>query len=102
MDIVNEFIRQNTDGYICPRMELNDGFTWSIQASEFHYCTPRRDGAHPYTTVEIGFPSEIEQEIMDYAEDDEIPTDTVYGHVPIAVVLRVIERRGGIKGVVED
>ena len=42
-----------------PEIVCKDGTTLSVQASEFHYCTPR-DNKGPYTHVEIGFPSTIE------------------------------------------
>ena len=33
-----------------------DGFTMSVQASEYHYSTPRRTDAESYTEVEVGYP----------------------------------------------
>jgi hypothetical protein len=32
-----------------------DGFSMSVQASKFHYCSPRMDHAEAYTSVEVGF-----------------------------------------------
>ena len=34
-----------------------DGFTMSVQASEFSYCSPRENSALKYNEVEVGFPS---------------------------------------------
>ena len=79
-----------------PRLLCNDGFSISVQASKFHYCSPRLDGAQDYEKVELGYPSNEDELINDYAEDDNY-TRTVYGYVPIEVVERLIEKHGGIK-----
>ena len=72
-----------------------DGLTVSIQASEVHYCTPR-DNTGPYTSVELGFPNQIPpKEILEYADDKDSPTDTVYGYVPVDLVKEWIESHGG-------
>lgn len=76
------------------RITCADGFNLSVQASATHYCTPR-DNEGPYTHVEIGFPSDVEPELMPYVEDAERPTDTVYAQVPIEVALAVINKHGG-------
>ena len=34
---------------------LRDGTIASVQASEFHYCSPRKDNAEKYSTVEAWF-----------------------------------------------
>ena len=79
-----------------PRLFCNDGFNMSVQAGEYPYCSPRRNGSEFYT-VEIGYPSEREELLMEYCEDTESPTETVYGYVPIEVVQTVIDKHGGIK-----
>ena len=71
------------------------GLELSVQASSTHYCTPR-NSAGPWTAVEIGFPSEQVEEFMEYAENPDAPTDTVYGYVPVEVVEAVINKHGGI------
>ena len=73
-----------------------DGFRMSVQADEFTYCSPRINGAETYTQVEIGFPSEYEELIIDWAEDREDPTETVYGYVPVSVVTNVLAKHGGM------
>lgn len=73
-----------------------DGFTMSVQASHFHYCEPRKDRG-PHTKFEVGFPSEVEPLLMDYAENPDDPTQTVYGWVPADIVDQVIAKHGGIK-----
>lgn len=73
-----------------------DGFTMSVQASEFNYCTPRVDGAKRYEEVEVGFPTAVEPLLLDYAEDPSCPTNTIYSYVPVGIVTTVIAKHGGI------
>jgi hypothetical protein len=88
-------------------MVLGDGSTVSVQASQGHYCEPRRDGATAYSAVEVGFPRGPEgelwdhefdcPELADYAEGD--PAEgTVYAWVPVEVLQRVLDDHGGIVG----
>lgn len=72
-----------------------DGFSISIQASEFHYCIPRTNFG-PYEAVELGFPTREEPLIAEYAEDKTNLTGTVYGYVPVEIVDQMIEDHGGI------
>ncbi len=81
------------------RTKCADGFTLSIQASETHYCSPRENEG-PWTAVEVGYPSERPEPWgvwVEYAEDPEIPTGTVYGWVPVALVRQLIDLHGGVK-----
>lgn len=71
-----------------------DGFSMSVQAGEFLYCSPR-DNIGPYCAVEVGFLSEIEDQLIPYIDDPEEPTNTIYGYVPIEIVERIIEKHGG-------
>ena len=75
-----------------------DGFNMSVQANSSAYCAPRIDGAKKYWEVEIGYPSEKESLIMEYAEDPSKPTDTVYGYVPVNTVYLIITKHGGMVG----
>ena len=70
----------------------------SVQASDFNYCSPRRNliDSLSYYEFEVGFPSERVEEFMIYAEEAECPTETVYGWVPWEVIQGVINRNGGI------
>ena len=101
---IKGFLRDTTEKYdgidmlkIRPHVICKDGFTMSVQASRHHYCDPRIDleGGN-YNEVEIGFPSEEESLIMEYAECPSEPTGSVYGYVPIEIVDAVIEKHGGI------
>jgi hypothetical protein len=83
---------------LAPRMLLADGVTLSAQVSHTHYCSPRVDNAPYYGEVEIGYPSVEIPDLMEFAEDAENPTSTVYGYVPVWVLDRIIENHGGIVG----
>jgi len=76
-------------------VECRDGFFMSVQAFAGAYCSPR-DNTGPYTEVEVGYPSQREELLMEYAEDPGAPTDTVYSWVPRATVLLIIAKHGGM------
>jgi len=67
----------------------------SVQAGSTQYCSPR-DNRGPYKAVEVGFPSQYEELLIQYAERDDDPTKTVYGWVPSSIVTLVIAKHGGI------
>ena len=85
-----------------------DGFTMSVQASAYHYCSPRIHDAEGYLEVEIGYPSKRERLLDSYCEGiylwidkdskDKVFTDSVYPYVPAEVVLEVIMKHGGMIG----
>ena len=75
-----------------------DGFTVSIQASYSHYCSPRTD-ADMYGSVELGFPNAPDSLIKEYADDYGEGIDytaTVYAYVPADIVIKLINKHGGI------
>ena len=85
-----------------PQIICSDGFKMSVQVGSSLYSTPKKV-AKRYSAVEIGFPSEPEELIKEWAEfapfdEDEKPdyTDTVYPYVPVAVVDKVLKKHGGI------
>ncbi len=78
------------------KVTCKDGFTMSVQASEGAYCTPRIDNASKYVAVEVGFPSDRENLLMEWAESPEKPTETVYGYVPVTQITLVVAKHGGI------
>ena len=105
-DYVNEFL-SNSKGWVYETppgignqlinrtlVVLKDGTSMSIQASKYHYCEPR-DNHGPYTQVEVGFPNRLIPEILEFAEDQDSPKDTVYGYVPVDVLNEVIKKAGG-------
>lgn len=71
-----------------------DGLELSVQASGGHYCSPR-SAVGPWSSVEIGYPSERVEEFMPYVEDEDRPTETVYACVPVETVVAVILAHGG-------
>tara|TARA_Y100001970_G_C14249923_1_gene871075 strand:- start:4309 stop:4608 length:300 start_codon:yes stop_codon:yes gene_type:complete len=73
-----------------------DGFSMSVQAHETAYCTPRANSAEIYTEVEVGYPTQIEELLMPWCEDEEKPCNTVYGYVPCHRVSLVITKHGGM------
>ena len=73
-----------------------DGFEMSVQAHYSAYCTPKMNNADKYEEVEVGFPNAIEPMLLEYVENEERPTDTVYPYVPVQVVTNVIARHGGM------
>jgi len=103
--MINEYFKEN-ENYrktsiglhkdLVPAITCADGFKMSVQASSAHYCLPRVNKA-VYTHVEVGFPSEKEDLLMDYAEDAENPTKTVYSYVPVEIVEGIIMKHGGMK-----
>ena len=92
---VNEFFKK-AGATRNRRVVCADGFEMSVQAHAGAYCSPRGDNKPKYTHVEIGFPSEEEPMLMDYAEEANKPTETVYGYVPVQTVTNVLAKHGGI------
>lgn len=80
-----------------PEVFCVDGFHMSVQTGWTHYCQPRLNEG-PWSSVEVGFPSERVEEFMPYIDGkDSDPTNTVYGYVPLAIVAEVVDRHGGLK-----
>ena len=92
---LNEYFRNNRLPHgLVKRIECADGFSISVQGHDGAYCLPRIDdewGDMEYSHVECGFPSAEPEFIMDYVEDDNNPTDTVYGYVPVDLVEALID-----------
>ena len=83
-------------GRVRTPVECRDGFKISVQASSSHYCSPRNNEG-PYVQVEVGYPSAVEETLLDYMDGGtDHPTESVYGWVPVEVVAAIIERHGGI------
>ena len=75
-----------------PRVTCADGFSVSIQAGPCLYSTPR--GAGPWSAVELGFPSLAESALVEYAEDPDDLTGTVYAFVPCEVLAEILDAHG--------
>ena len=86
-----------------PQIVCSDGFKMSVQVGFSLYSTPKKV-AKRYSAVEIGFPSEDEPVIEEFAEtfykedgeDVTDYTDTVYPYVPVKIVNKVLKKHGGI------
>ena len=83
---------------ISKRIKCRDGFSMSVQANQFTYCSPRMDGLGFYNAYEVGFPSAEEPMLLPYAEDRYHPTETVYGYVPAWLIADIIAAHGGVVG----
>lgn len=85
------FRREPVGCLVRPHAKCKDGFSISIQASVFHYCTPRRGLKDcEYTHLELGYLSEYEEALEKYREG------TIYPYVPMKLVEDVIAKHGGI------
>lgn len=96
---LQQFIKDTFDSekeyFNRPRIYCKDGFNMSVQGSQGHYCSPRSNQDF-YHSMEIGFPSQEEESILEFAEEKEIPTGTVYGWVPCELIQELIDKHGGI------
>jgi len=112
---INEFIQRNlkvkvlsedpllkhmTTSSRLPHIVCVDGFTMSVQVGYSLYSKPKKV-AKRYSEVEIGYPSEHEPLLEEWAEtifeDGSIDyTNTVYPYVPVKIVDKVLKRHGGI------
>lgn len=81
------------------RLFCNDGFSVSIQCNRYTYCSPQEEFVDVinYDSFELGFPNQYDELIIEYAEDKENSTETVYQYVPRNIVEQLIAKHGGIK-----
>ena len=88
----------NGRDYRYKRVTCKDGFSISIQAGADKYCSPRMRGKEvQYNAVELGFPSSRDYIINRFAENEDDPTETVYGYVPVAQVYLLLTKHGGVR-----
>lgn len=66
-----------------------DGFEFSVQASGFHYCSPRVDNAQVYEKLEVGYQNQVE-ELLGETDDGH-----VWGYVPAEKIRKIIAKHGG-------
>ncbi len=86
--------RYRSEFPLAKRITCADGFNLSVQATHGAYCTPRQN-IGPWLEVEVGFPSAAPELIMEFADQPEQPTETVYAYVPINLVVDLIALHGG-------
>jgi hypothetical protein len=72
----------NRDRIVCI-----DGFSFSVQGNTGMYSEPR-EYTDEYLTMEIGFPSEPQPEL--------IGDDNITGYVEVEIIQKIIDRHGGI------
>lgn len=98
-DYTNDWLRvASSQSEIRERLTCKDGFTMSLQASQYHYSSPRETGAPFYSAVEIGYPQApdgSERRLRTLREYND--GWSVYGYVPIDKVNRIIHRHGGLR-----
>lgn len=95
-DYVHDHLQAHP-GPVRPRIVCADGYSLSVQASVFHYCSPRANDRERYGMVEIGFPERPDGSPArprrfgkgDYG---------VFGWVPVTSVNEYIHDHGGLKG----
>ena len=91
MDYINLHVAMSRDrlGVASP-MLLDSGLMLSIQASRFHYSTPRSD-VGPYTHFEVAVNSDdIPEELLPYENGG------IYVRVPVEVLFRIVYNHGGV------
>jgi hypothetical protein len=106
MDIINEYFKKHKE-WPRPAIQCTDGFRISVQAHYGAYCSPRpmspgqMEYIDEYFQVECGYPSAEVPELAQWKdgdkEDRSSDTESVYGYVPVSVVLALIEKHGGLK-----
>jgi hypothetical protein len=83
----------------CGRIHCADGFSISVQAGEGIYSSPRKNYG-PWTNVELGFPSApLSADFAPYFDGPSgwatVDCNNVWGHVPIEMVVDLINSHGG-------
>lgn len=105
MSIINGYFSRTPRIHcrLFPRIICKDGFSVSVQANEYAYCSPRHtfdvQGYSQYYSMELGFPTAGDDSLTQYMDGDPEttdPTNTVYGYVPAEVVDALIEKHGGL------
>ena len=89
-----KLIKQEPGEVSAEYIHCTDGLRMSVQAGSFHYSRPR-DSTGPWEKVEVGYPNREIPEFSQWADDNDKPP-SVYGYVPIHVVIDVINAAGGL------
>ena len=71
---------------------LRDGTIASVQASEFHYCSPRMDNAEEYFTVEAWFWREDRR----FRDGIRYLTEDPMSFLPAKELIELFESHGGM------
>ncbi|RWR30425.1 hypothetical protein D2T29_12185 [Sinirhodobacter populi] len=80
---------------VLPRIICLDGFSFSVQASDFHGCHPQ-SLIGPYLTVEVAGLSEEVDVLLPFMVAEPVdPTEGIYRYVPVETVVDLINYHGG-------
>ena len=91
---VDEYMKGEKRNDTINRITCADGVTLSVQASSHHYCSPRNNEGS-WNEVEVGFPSVLVPEWLEYRDGPREDTDNVFGYVPVELVREFINAHGG-------
>jgi len=87
----------STDQVVHPSVICNDGTTLSVQASQYHYCSPRvnKDGRNArYYQVEVFCVSTaVPESWLEFGDN----VDNPFAYIPTTMVEEFIDLHGGIK-----
>ena len=92
----HQFVENKMNNLI-PALYCRHGVSLSVQASDFHYCTPKAN-IGPYTHVEIGY-IELNGERYcppEFEKYQEPVSKSIYCFVPIELVEAFIFSNGGL------
>ena len=90
--------------FYCPKVYAKDGFNISLQIHSSNYCTSEngyRELGHTFEEVEFGFPSEDDILLHPYSEmydssNSAFSAVGTVGRIPISILEKLFEKRGGI------
>ena len=96
--IKDHFKKMENVPFVCPRAVCADGFSFSMQASKYHYSIPCVTGHSYYDAMEIGYLSDEEPLLDKYKEHDLYFKDPVYMAVAYVDIEKMVGKHGGIVG----
>lgn len=94
-DRIKNGISLLTKNYLFEELELKDGLSLSVQASDSHMCYPRetiKDDSE-YEEVEVYSHGVYVHELVHYTSE----TMFTYEYVPVEIMEELVEKHGGIK-----
>jgi len=84
-------------GTVHPYIICNDGTTLSVQASQYHYCSPRVDkemcNARYYQVEVFCVSTEVPESWLEFGDN----VDNPFAYIPTTMVEEFIDLHGGIK-----
>jgi len=93
---INEFLKKHPtteNNHLRPLVICKDGLALSVQASYYHYCTPEKNNAPEYSTVEIQPQNRKKLRSLREYQD----RDSVYAFVPVEKLDALIKWHGGMQ-----